>query len=184
MQEQIATELINLAKRDLAVRDELLKANKLEGGYNIDMEKVHRENAARLREIVGLIGWPTISKVGAEASDAAWLIVQHSIGEPSFMKSCYRLMLASVQDVNPQNVAYLHDRICYFEGKPQKYGTQFDGELLYPVEDANEVNELRKKINLKPHAMETIRGIDVSHRGKDLHEDPAFNEWRRSTGWI
>jgi hypothetical protein len=184
MNEEFKKELIGLAQHDLTVREKLLKENKLAQGYNPDMEKVHRDNASRLREIIDLIGWPTISKVGIEASEAAWLIAQHSIGEPTFMKQCYALMNESVTDINPQNIAYLYDRICYFEGRPQKYGTQFDDAGLYPVENKNEVNDLRQKLKLKPHAPDSIVEIGPTDNPKNLHKDAAFNEWRRNTGWI
>jgi hypothetical protein len=184
MNKEMKTELIRLAQHDLTVREKLLKENKLAQGYNPDMEKVHRDNASRLREIIDLIGWPTISKVGIEASEAAWLIAQHSIGEPVFMKRCYALMNEVATDINPQNLAYLHDRICYFEGRPQKYGTQFDDRGLYPVENKNEVNGLRQMLKLTPYSPDRIVEIDLSDNPEDLHKDPAFNEWRRKTRWI
>lgn len=181
MNEEIAKELIRLAEYDLAVRERLLKENKLSGGYNPEMEKVHQENATRLRAIIGLIGWPTIPKVGAEASEAAWLIAQHSIGEADFMRHCYALMNECTADINPQNLAYLYDRICCFEGRPQRYGTQFDDNGLCPVENKSEVNALRQQLNLKPHPPEVI---NKSKESVDLTSDPAFTEWRRKAGWI
>jgi hypothetical protein len=57
--------------------------NKLSPVYNPEIEKVHRNNAENLREIIGLIGWPTISKVGVEASEAAWLVC------PAFNRRTY-----------------------------------------------------------------------------------------------
>lgn len=44
---------------------------------------------------------------------------------PVFMKRCYGLIREASNEVSPENFAYLHDRICYFEGTPQKFGTQF-----------------------------------------------------------
>jgi hypothetical protein len=184
MNEDIAEKLIQLARHDLAVRERLIKENKLFGGYNPEMETVHRENAAALREFISMIGWPTKSKVGEEASEAAWLIVQHSIGEPDFMKECLGLMEESIEDINPQNLAYLYDRICYFEGRPQKYGTQYDDNGLYPVEDKNETNVLRQKLNLEPHPADSIIESKVSDKPEDLHRDHDFNGWRKKTGWI
>ena len=116
---QIAKELIEMAQHDLQVRDKLLKEGKLSAGYNPEMESVHKKNAARLNEIINAIGYPTRLIVGQEASDAAWLIVQHGISEPALIKRCWQLISGS-GDVNPQNLAYLYDRICYFKGKPQK----------------------------------------------------------------
>lgn len=184
MEKQIAYELIQLAQHDLAVRERLLAENKLSGGYNSEMEAVHRANATRLREIISLIGWPTRSKVGEEASEAAWLIVQHSIGEASFMRDSYQLMLNSMDDINPQNVAYLYDRICYFEGKLQRYGTQYDNGKLYPVENKATVNILRQGLKLPIISATQIIAYTNAEKSDDLHTDAGFNAWRRKAGWI
>ncbi|QHT68454.1 hypothetical protein GXP67_18305 [Rhodocytophaga rosea] len=184
MHHLIAAELIQLAKYDLEVRQQLQEENKLSPGYNPEMEAVHKQNAARLKQLIAQIGWPTIPKVGKEASEAAWLIVQHSIGDPVFIKSCYALLEQSAGTVNPQQLAYLHDRICYFEGKPQKYGTQYEDKGLYPVEDKNKVNALRTKLALKPHSMDIITEATKTELPTDLHTDPEFNAWRKKVGWI
>ena len=181
---QIAKELIEMAQHDLQVRDKLLKEGKLSAGYNPEMESVHKKNAARLNEIINAIGYPTRLIVGKEASDAAWLIVQHAISEPTLMRKCYELLSNSDGEVNPQNLAYLHDRICYFEGRPQKYGTQFDNCGLYPVENKEEMIRLRKELKLgelEQNAIIEIRTED----NKNLHQDDLeFNSWRKKVGWI
>jgi len=81
MKTQIAQELIEMALHDLQVREKLFNDGALSDGYNPEMEAVHKKNAARLTEIVEEFGYPTKSKVGTEASEAAWLIVQHAISE-------------------------------------------------------------------------------------------------------
>lgn len=180
---QLAQEIIQMANHDLAVRERLLADGTLFDGYHPDMEAVHRANAARLREIITLIGWPTRSKVGAEASQAAWLIAQHAIGEASFMRHCYALMQDVLDDINPQNVAYLYDRICYFEGRPQRYGTQYyDEQHMYPVENKETVNTLRKALQLPPVPEERI--VQFSPTLAELQPDSGPDEWRRKAGWI
>ncbi|WP_343535386.1 DUF6624 domain-containing protein [Pedobacter sp.] len=183
MNKPIANELIAMAQHDLQVREELLKQGKLSPGYHPEMESVHRENAKRLDEIIRSIGYPTISKVGQEASDAAWLIVQHAISTPTLMKKCYALLSEAPNEVNPQNLAYLHDRICYFEGRPQKFGTQFDNRGLYPVEDKAEMIRLRETLNLSAHDENLI--VECKDIEMNLHpHDKEFNLWRKKIGWI
>jgi len=178
-----AEELIKMAQHDLRVREKLLQEGALSGGYNPEMEAVHKKNAARLAEIINDIGYPTKLKVGIEASEAAWLIVQHAISEPALMKRCCQL-IQKTEDINPQNLAYLYDRICYFEGKPQKYGTQFDSRGLYPVEDKNEMIRLRKELKLKVHEDNMIVESKADLTA-DLHpDDKTFNAWRKKVGWI
>jgi len=185
MNKNIAKELIDRAKHDLYIREELLRDGKLSSGYHPDMERIHVKNAIRLDEIIDSIGYPTISKVGKEASDAAWLIVQHAISKPDLMKRCYALISEVADEVTSQNFAYLHDRICYFEGRPQKYGTQFDDRGIYAVEDKAEMIRLRKKLRLIAHEDELISEYKTSKDQVDLHPpDKEFNKWRKKVGWI
>lgn len=181
----IAKELLEMAQHDIKVREELLREGKLSPGYNPDMERVHKKNAERLDEIINSIGYPVKSIVGEQASQAAWLIVQHAISMPIFMKKCYALISEAGDGISPQYFAFLHDRICYFEGRPQRYGTQFDGRGMYPVEDKELMIRLRRELQLSEHDDDYI--VDVKSIGldKDLHpSDKDFNQWRKQTGWI
>lgn len=182
MNTHIANELVEMAQYDLRVREKLLNEGTLSPGYNPEMERVHKINAARLEEIIDAIGYPSRSKVGHEASDAAWLIVQHAISEPALMKRCYVLIKEAGDDVSQQNIAYLYDRICYFEGRPQRYGTQFDDRGMYPVEDKAEMVRLREALQLKAHDEDLIVEYQAGH---NLHpSDKEFNNWRKKAGWV
>lgn len=151
----IADGIIGLKNEDLKLRDRLIQNGKLGESYNEEMEKLHNKNADVLNDIINEIGYPTIDKVGEEGSEAAWLVIQHAIGQPNFMKRCAKLLEIAVQEnkANPINLAYLTDRIAVFEGKAQLYGIQFDwdvnGELspLY-FDDLTKVNQRRKSIGL------------------------------------
>lgn len=185
MNTDIANELIEMAGHDIKVREQLLNDGKLSPGYNPDMERVHRMNAARLKEIIDIIGYPTVARVGKAASEAAWLIVQHAISEPELVRRCYALISQEHDGVNPQNLAYLYDRICYFEGRPQRYGTQFDSRGIYPVEDIAEMVRLRESLNFKPHSNDSVTEYSPTTSNSDLHPDDAdFNLWRKKVGWI
>ncbi|WP_080778897.1 DUF6624 domain-containing protein [Chryseobacterium phocaeense] len=186
MNELFSNQILELAEKDLSVREKLASEGQLSGGYHPEMEQVHKENAAQLREIIEKIGFPTISKVGAEASDAAWLIIQHSIGEPEFMKWCCQLMIENSDDIKPSNIAYLHDRIQFFQGEPQRYGTQMmaDG-LPYPVENKNRLNAERRKVNLMPFSQEKINAIPDPENIPEIdRKDADYTAWRIKTGWL
>lgn len=186
MKNLFAKEIIALADLDLSVREKLLAAGEFSGGYHPEMEKVHKANAKRLREMIKEIEFPTISKVGKKASDAAWLIIQHSIGEPEFMKECLRMMDENIHDVNLKNRAYLYDRIQVFQGKPQKYGTQLiaDG-TPYPVEDRKILNELRRTVSLPPFSLEKINKIPKLEDIPKLESmDEDYTAWRKRVGWL
>jgi hypothetical protein len=194
----IAEKIIALKNADLKLRDKLVRNGQLfADGYNAEMQRLHNRNAKILNKIINEIGYPTTDKVGKEASEAAWLVIQHSIGQPQFMKSCMELLKNAVSEnkADRKNLAYLTDRIAVFEGNPQLYGTQFDwdknGELKPNLfDDLKKVNQRRKSIGL--NTLEEQTEI-IKNRAKKENESPPadyekrkqkFNEWRKKAGWI
>jgi hypothetical protein len=194
---RIAQKIIALKNSDLEARDKLIQEKRLGEGYNEEMEELHNKNAQQLNDIIDTIGYPTIDKVGKEASEAAWLVIQHSIGKPDFMKKCKKLLESSVNEnkTDPIYLAYLSDRIAILEGEPQLYGTQFDwdenNELNpNPVDDLTKVNNRRKSIGLNTIEEQTeimrrqmekenqIPPSDFEKRKKQM------DEWKRTAGWI
>jgi hypothetical protein len=161
------------------------------------METLHIKNAEKLNEIIDEIGFPTIEKVGIEASESAWLIIQHSISKPEFMKKCLKLLenVAIENKDYEKNLASLTDRISVLEGKPQLYGTQFDwdknGELSpNEYDDLLKVNFRRLKIGFNTIEEQTqIIRIQAEKENqtapKNLHvREKEFNLWKIKVGWI
>lgn len=195
--EEIAKKIIALKEEDLALRDELLQLGQLNEGYNEKMAELHNRNAQLLSDVIDSIGYPTIAKVGKAGSEAAWLIIQHSIGQPKFMRKCLTLLEKAVleQQANPKNLAYLTDRIASFEGHPQLYGTQFDwdenGVLSpNPFDDLAKVNQRRKAagLNTMEAQIEWIRK-EAKREGQlppaNIEEkQKEYNRWRKKVGWI
>ncbi|WP_263602724.1 DUF6624 domain-containing protein [Chryseobacterium sp. PET-29] len=177
--------LIRLAKKDLSVREKLLRENQLGGGYHPEMEKIHRKNAESLRNIIKDIGFPGISKVGEEANEAAWLIVQHSIAEPKFMMAFYGLMKENEMDINKKHLAYLYDRIQYFQGKPQRFGTQLNADgSIYPVIDKEQLNTLRVEYDLPIISSDDLNRIArVEDIERIENENHNYMTWRDGVGW-
>ena len=184
---------------DLQVRQSLLESGELSKGYNKQMEAVHLKNANRLNEIIQEIGYPNEKKVGKSASEAAWLIIQHAISLPGFMKGCLKLAEVESQNgnISPINVAFLKDRISTFENRPQSFGTQFEfdekGNLQpYKLDESIEtVNERRQALGL--NSIE--ERLDELKRENDKYapakktiteikrEKLEFENWKLSTGW-
>jgi len=193
----IADKIIRLKNEDIQLRDQRIQNGELGEGYNEEMKKLHNENASVLNDIINEIGYPTIDKVGEEGSEAAWLIIQHAIGQPNFMRKCAKLLENAVlkNKANPINLAYLTDRIAVFEGKPQRYGIQFDwnknGELCPCFfDDLIKVNQRRKSIGLNTLEEQT-EIIRIS--AKKENQSPPINfdkrkremdAWKKSVGWI
>lgn len=194
--EEVATKIIGLKNADLEFREKLILRKQLDQRYNQEMANLHNRNAEILNEIIDKIGYPTIDKVGKEASEAAWLVIQHSIGRPYFMKKSVELLKVAVNEnkANPISLAYLTDRIAVFEGKPQLYGTQFDWDAngeMNPNQFDNiaKVNQRRKKLGLNTLEKQTeIMKERVKNENqrppKDIEERiRGYNEWRKSVGW-
>ena len=193
----IAKQIIEMRNADLKLRDKLIQNGQLFDGYNGEMESLHNKHAEILDKIINEIGYPTIEKVGEEANEAAWLVIQHSIGKPEFMKKCAALLekAAAENQSDARQFAYLSDRIAVFEGHAQLYGTQFDwdemGEMNpKPFDDFKKVNFRRKQIGLNSleEQTEIIRQQAVANNqtppaDMDLRTRQS-NEWRKKVGWI
>ncbi len=193
---KIIETLIQLKELDLSTRSDLLKRGELFNNYHPEMESVHIKNSEQLELFIAKIGWPTEKLVGKDASDAAWLILQHSISRPVFQKKCLLLLLTEAEKgtVNKQQVAFLQDRIDVFEGRLQTYGTQFDwdehGKLKpNPINDPINVNERRAAMGLG-RLDEAIRNMQErarleNHTPPDDHNNfkLQFEQWAKKVGW-
>lgn len=189
--------IIRLQNADLELREKLISEGKLGEGYNKEMENLHNQNAEVLNQIIDIIGFPTVEKVGNHPAYSAWLVIQHSIGKPEFMKRCAELLEIEVKKktADARNLAYLKDRIATFENKPQLYGTQFDwdenGELSpNDFDDINKVNQRRKSIGLNTLEEQTeiirTQAKNENHSPpKDLnHRKMEMENWKKLVGWI
>lgn len=197
MTEDLLTELERLRRRDDETRIRLMESGELFDGYSPEMERVHLDNAAALERLVEEHGWPTLSAVGEEGVEAAWLVAQHAISRPDLQRRWLALLIevAGADEVPAWQVAYLADRIRVNGRRPQIYGTQLDwnerGELVpQPIEAPAEVDKRRAEVGLVPlaEAVELARqhARDEGHRPP---ADPAASqarqeEWARRVGWI
>ncbi len=140
------TAILRYAQRDQAMRQQYLADG---GVWDASLDA---ESTEFLRTIVAAIGWPTIRMVGKEASAAAWLLLQHS-PDIDFMEHCLELMKAASRgEVALRDIAFLEDRVCLLRGRPQIYGSQFQGRgktlRLYPVQDTERLDERRAAMGL------------------------------------
>jgi hypothetical protein len=196
MNAALRDELVAMAAEDQRVRAGLAADGSLFDGYHPAMQAVHDRNAARLTEIIGRHGWPGRSLVGEDGARAAWLVLQHAIAQPDLQRRGLVLLQGAVArgDVPAVEVAMLEDRIRFFEGRPQRYGTQFDwdesGRLNpVPIEDEANVDERRRSVGLG-----SLAG-DVRRRQQDMarsRERPPpnqaerrrqFEAWVKAVGW-
>lgn len=197
MNKVLQKELVALFALDERIRAELVASGELFDGYHPTMAAVHAQNANALERIIDEWGWPGRSLVGAKGAEAAWYVLQHSVAHPELQRRCLPLLQAAAEagETPVSHVALLEDRICCHEGRPQRYGSQFDwdenGELNpLPLQDPDRVDSFRESVGLGPlsEKIEQMR-INAAVEG---HKPPADFEkrqrekkvWAKSVGWL
>lgn len=189
-------DLLTMASEDLRVRSELAADGSLFGDYHPRMRAVHEANAARLAAILRERGWPGEPQVGVAGAKAAWLIVQHAIAQPAFQRRALEALRDAAKrgDIPPVQIAMLEDRIRTLEGRPQRYGTQFDwdeqGELSpLPLEDPAGVDERRRSVGLgslaeaaREHRAAAVASGETPPMDWLAHRR-RMEEWLREVGW-
>ncbi len=156
---------------DPQLRDELLRMRdedqKARGIDPAAKAKGHVEIASNLADIDAALtkelqlivkgrGWPTISMVGIDASNAAMLIMTHT-RDHAWQVSLLPMLtnLADAKKIDGSALALVVDKELVFEGKLQRYGTQFkqleDGSIaMYSVEDPGGLDRERAEVMLPP----------------------------------
>jgi hypothetical protein len=191
--EALRQELLSLRAEDSRVREELVAANLLGGPYHPRMEAVHIKNAARLRRLIAAHGWPSEDLAGTDGAEAAWLIAQHAVGEPDFMKQALARTRAAAEKgkIPGWHAAYLEDRIALYEGRPQRFGTQAiddprDGiPRPWALADPERVNELRASVGLGPLWPIPPPGPDLPKERREENEANRkwWEDWLATRGW-
>ncbi len=168
--EAVRRELVKMAEDDQKFREEMMnllsrlvssnreKTEKKLKEATAEREAFESRNRQRLDEIVREYGWPKKSAFGAEASGAAFLIVQNA--ELEYQKKYFPLIkeAAARNEANSSDMAILEDRIRTRDGKKQIYGTQVRLNRisqvmeLYPIEDEENVDPRRAAVGLMPLA--------------------------------
>ena len=195
--EPLRRDLLEMARLDRVTRAELAASGDLfDAGYEPRMARVHERNARRLRCVIESVGWPGTDLVGPDGAVAAWTILQHAIAEPDLLRRALPLLEAAAREgrADPAHAAMLEDRIRFFEGRPQRYGTQFDWDAegnLSPgaVEDAQRLAERRLAVGLPllEEQIEAVRNRATSEGERPPADHQAYSrardEWAASVGW-
>jgi hypothetical protein len=171
---------------DSVLRDELLKMKTTDqsaperGLTQVapeDMEKMraaaneHTTDKAlteELKAIVAKSGWPTISLVGYEASNAAMLVLTHTRDHAWQLSLLPQLeTLADQGKIDGSALATVIDKELVSEGKLQRYGSQFkvvDGEMaMFGVEDPSGLDARRAQVFLPPMPVYKQQLQDMFH---------------------
>jgi hypothetical protein len=156
---------------DPATRDQLLKmrdedqqargidaASRAKGHVEVatNLNAIDDALTQQLKVIVQSKGWPSVGMVGIDASNAAMLILTHT-RDHAWQVSLLPLLenLADQKKIDGSALALVIDKELVFEGKLQRYGTQFksmeDGTIaMYSVEDPGGLDRERAEVMLPP----------------------------------
>jgi outer membrane protein OmpA-like peptidoglycan-associated protein len=116
---------------------------------------IDKINFLFLKQLLSKYGYPKISEVGKKAAEAAFLIIDHA--DLKTMKSFLPKLEQAYKEKEAEGKWYatMYDRILIYEGKPQKYGTQYVLSLIEPdtfvlgaLENSDKVNEYRQEMGL------------------------------------
>ena len=186
-----------MARLDRSTRAELAASGDLFGtGYAPRMARVHARNARCLRRVIESVGWPGTTLVGPDGAEAAWLILQHAIAEPDLLRRALPLLETAAREgrADPAHAAKLEDRIRFFEGRPQRFGTQLDWDAegnLSPgaVEDPRRLDERRRAVGLPPleEQIAEARRRATAEGDRPPADHQAYagarDEWAALVGW-
>jgi hypothetical protein len=160
--ERLAGELARMAGEDQRIRQpkgDRRFVHQLSLAEAMEFTRVDVANTDRLREIIAQHGWPGYELVGETGAEHAWLIAQHADKQLDFQRDARRLLAEAVArgDAPARHLAYLTDRICVNEGRPQQYGAQIgaveDGRAVpWPIDDEERLDQRRAAIGLEPWA--------------------------------
>lgn len=158
-------ELHERVARDQAVREQYMRLGPLSadarqvvlmviGG---EMCPIDHDNTEWLKAQIRAHGWFAEARDGANASAAAWLLVQHADRDPAFQREILPLLAKATSPEGRKNYAYLADRVAVNGDRPQIYGTQGrcketgDWEPLETIDPA-ELDARRASVDLPPLA--------------------------------
>jgi hypothetical protein len=119
-------------------------------------DSVFTNHKIRVERIFDRIGFLGFDKFGKDGSKDFWLVVQHSDKYPDFQKEVLKKMKIEVKknNANPQNYAYLYDRLKLNIGQKQLYATQieynkFGQAIPKRLEDSTNIDLRRKQYKLE-----------------------------------
>ena len=101
------------------------------------------------------------------------------------MRESYALMLQHKHDVELKHIAFLHDRIQFFQSRPQCFGTQHNADgTIFRIENKSELNRLRERYNLLPLSQHDIMTIQAFDRIEAIENQEMHSiTWRKKTCW-
>jgi hypothetical protein len=159
--------LDSLYQKDQGIRYEFQSAIEQQAGstrmdslLNV-MHQRDKENLTLVKSLIAKHGWLSPQKVGIDASQALFLVIQHA--DLATQENYLPLIRAAEKkgEILSSNLAILEDRINMRKGLKQVYGSQGfpdkqTGRMyIYPVVDPDQLDKRRAAVGLVPMAVYT-----------------------------
>lgn len=157
----LQAELLAIYEDDQGIRRTFIKAQKDYGYQSKIVDSLGRimmqkdsVNLIKVTKILDKHGWVGADKVGGQANQTLFLVIQHS--DLTTQQKYLPMMREAVKNKNASSsaLALLEDRVALGEGKKQIYGSQigFDKETntnyVLPLEDPDTVDQRRASVGL------------------------------------
>lgn len=148
--------------------------------------EIDQRNMVAIDSIIGQYGYPGTSLVGPGTDKAAWYVIQHSERIDEFLPQIQ--VAAETGELPFRLYAMMLDRSLMGQGLPQKFGTQGRSyfmntpeeiNLIWPVEDPENVNALRRSAGFQQTVEQYAKdlfGEDVEYREYTLEEVREIEE--------
>lgn len=161
----LRAELIKIFEDDQAIRHQYVDATKKLGYKNPTVDSlvkimIYQDsiNLLKITHILDTKGWVGSDKVGGQANQTLFLVIQHS---PLKTQEKYLPMMREAVkkgNASANSLAMLEDRVALGQGKKQVYGSQIYRDektnLFYvaPLIDPDNVDKRRAEVGLGPIA--------------------------------
>lgn len=169
------------------VKSDQVAASRWEPQWARFKDSVFTQNKKQAEEMFRRFGFPGYQQIGEQGSRNFWLIVQHCDKYPEFQKKVLLSMDKEVKrnNADPNNFAYLFDRVQVNGGQKQKFGTQVDYDVektgrAFPkigLIDSAQVDIFRTRYKLG-HLKEYLNNMSSMHfeMNRDRYEKMGVTE--------
>ena len=161
----LQAELLAIFDEDQKYRKQISDIQKQYGHDSPEMQELWKIiaekdsiNLLKVGSILDKHGWVGPDKVGRQASQALFLVIQHA--DLATQQKYLPLVREAVKNkqLNGSSLALLEDRVALREGRKQFYGSQVDRDpdtntyYVLPLEDPDNVDKRRAEVGLGPLA--------------------------------
>lgn len=156
-------------------KDSLIKAYNIKRDFNEffneKMYLVDVSNMKRVEKIIEKYGYPGKSLVGEPTNEAVFYVLQHSPKIDQYISIVEKA--AEENELKFTLYAMMLDRSLLYQNKMQIYGTQGYGfqtksqgfkNVIWPIENPEKVNELRKKVGFKKTVEESAKSMNIEYQ--------------------